>query len=131
MNILKYYNHEELANTMVDAVTKRGVTSCAVLFCDDAKKLFKWLLADKHTLIRNVELTEPDANGYTKEFYVSIDKDYYVTVEEAWHDDNIYHPQGYYRFDSCDIVLFHSDANSKVVNACEGSICFELEIENN
>ena len=124
-------NYEVVAECMVDMAKEENFTTYAVLFYEDAKNLLKELAMYEETEIDNIDLSEPVNKGYDREFYVVLDKDLHISVEEAWHEKNEYHEACYFRFGDGDtITLIHSDANSKVVDAASGSICFEFEIGN-
>lgn len=129
MKVLSFLSHEDLAEFMIEMALDEGKTSYAVLFYEDARQLLKELSAYEETIIDNIELSEPISKGYSKEFYVVLDTDLHLTVEEAWHDENEYHEGCYYRFGDRNVLaLIHSDANSKVISAADGSDCYEIEI---
>lgn len=130
MRVLNFENHEDLAEFMMDIVKEDEKIVYAVLFYEDARQLLKELASYNETIIGNIELTDPLNKGYNKEFYVILDSEYRIDVEEAWHDKNEYHDQGYYWFGDKDVLaLVHSDVNSKVIEATDGSTCYEIEIE--
>ena len=129
MKVLSFLSHDDLAEFMIEMALDEGKTSYAILFYEDARQLLKELSGYDETEIDNVELSEPIYKGYSKEFYVILDKELHVSVEEAWHDDNEYHKGGYYRFGDKDIIaLIDSAANSKILSAAEDSDCYEIEI---
>lgn len=129
MKVLSFLSHDDLAEFMIEMALDEGKTSYAILFYEDARQLLKELSGYDETEIDNVELSEPIYKGYSKEFYVILDKELHVSVEEAWHDDNEYHKGGYYRFGDKDIIaLIDSAANSKILSAAVDSDCYEIEI---
>ena len=128
MKILNFLNHEDLAEFMVK-IALEDITVCAVVFYEDAIKLLKELAKYDESTIESVELTNPLYKGYDKEYYVFVDTDLSISVDEAWHDTNEYHEAGYLTFGGHNTVTFvHGDADAKVLKAVGESVTFEIEI---
>ena len=121
MDTISFLSHADLAKYMVKKAFD-GKTVTAVLFYEDAKVLLKELACFENTAIENVDMHEPIYKGYGKEFYVTIDDNLCIWVEEAYHENEEKDFKGYYRFGGEDVIaLIDSEANSRVIKAAEGS----------
>ena len=121
MDIISFLSHADLADYMYEKATD-GKTVTAVLFYDDAKTLLKELACFQDTTIEGIEIHEPFFDGYDKEFYVTIDDELCIWVEEAYHEDEGTGFKGYYRFGGNDVIaLIDSKANSLVIKAVDKS----------
>ena len=125
---LSFEAHEDLAVCMCEMARDANTIVYAVVFYDDAKRLLQMLGSIEEVDFGNIELNNPQWNGYNKEYYVSVDENFEVNVEPAWHEKNEYHDAGYYRADNS-IALIHSDANSKILEALKDCDCAEFEID--
>ena len=130
MDTFCFLSHEDLAEYMGEKALD-GKTVVAALLYNDAKKLLKELLCFEDTHVESIDLSAPIWKGYNKEFYVTIDSALGIDIQEAWHESNEYNKEGYYKLDnSYDIALIASDANSRIVKACEcACYCAEVEID--
>ena len=131
MDKIVFKTHSDLAEYMLKNASE-GNTVYAVLFYEDARKLLKELLLFDKTEVNNIELNEPMWKRYDKEFYVVLDENFGVDIEEAYHEKNKYHDAGYYKFGDADIentiALMDGEANSKIIAAAGKSHCVEIEI---
>lgn len=66
--------------------------------------------------------------SYCGEFALSMTKNG-ISVEKAWHDENEYHPAGYYRFDDEIIAYIHEDCNSKLLSSIGAPLKYEFAID--
>ena len=125
---LSFETHADLAECMFELVEETKDIVCAVVFYDDAKQLLKELGYIEETVFANINLEDPEWNGYNKEYYITIDKDYEISVEPAWHEKSEWRDACYFKM--CDgIVLVHSDANSKILEAIKDCECYEFSID--
>ena len=124
---LSFETHADLALCMADIAENKNVVY-AVVFYEDAKRLIKELGCIEGTTFGCVELYDPLWNGYTKEYYVSVDENLKIDVEPAWHEKNEWHDAGYLRADSS-IAFIHSDASSKIIEALKDCTCAEFFID--
>ena len=83
---LSFETHEDLAECMFELVEETKDIVYAVVFYDDAKQLLKELGYIQETVFSNINLEDPEWTEYNKEYYVTIDKDYEISVEPAWHE---------------------------------------------
>lgn len=65
--------------------------------------------------------------SYCGEFALSMTKNG-ISVGKAWHDENEYHPAGYYRFDDETIAYIHEDCNSKLLSSIGTPLKYEFAI---
>ena len=130
MDAICFLSHGDLAEYMCDKALD-GKTATAVLFFEDAKVLLKELACFEETTLENIEIHEPIWKGYSKEFYVTIDSDLCVWVEEAYHENEETGFKGYYRFGGEDVVaLIDGHANSQVIKAAvDSGYIAEIEID--
>lgn len=129
MDKINFFSHKDLANYMHEKAFE-GKTATAVLLYDDAKILIKELLKFNNTSLDNVEISNPMLKGYDKEFYITLDDDFGIWSEEAYHEVDETGFKGYYKFgDENAIALICSDANSQVIKAAKDSnYIAEIEI---
>ena len=129
MDTINFSTHNDLAYYMIDKATD-GKMVTAALFYEDAKELLKELAYYEETTIGNIELHEPIWNGYDKEFYVTLDDELCIWVEEAYHEVEETNFKGYFRL-GCDdsIALIDGKASSLLVKAAEeNEYIAEIEI---
>ena len=125
---LSFETHEDLAECMFELVEETKDIVYAVVFYDDAKQLLKELGYIEETVFSNINLEDPEWTEYNKEYYVTIDKDYEISVEPAWHEKSEWRDACY--FGACDgIALIHSDANSKILEVLDDCECYEFSID--
>lgn len=125
MRKIVFSSYAELVDNMMD-VANDGGTAYAICFFDDAKAVVKELLSREETEIAGINISEPNYCGYNKEYYISIDGDFLVDVEPAWHDKNEHNDAGYLWYD-CEAVYVVGDANSASIKHIDKSKCFEIE----
>ena len=125
MRKIVFNSYAELVDNMMD-VANDGGTAYAICFFDDAKAVVKELLSREETDIGGIEISEPCYRGYNKEYYISVDGDFLVDVEPAWHDKNEHNDAGYLWYD-CEAVYVVGDANSASIKHMDKSKCFEIE----
>lgn len=132
MDRISFLSYESLAQYMIEKALE-GKTVTAALLYEDAIVLLKELACYEDTSLKNIEVSEPVFNGYDKEFYVTLDADFDVWVEEAFYETKDENHKGYYRFGGDDVIaLIGSDVNSQIIKASEGSsYVAEIEINNN
>lgn len=127
MEKIIFENHEELAECMI-SVANHGDTAYAICFMDDASELLKELMRYDDVTIGGINISQEEYNGYSKEYYVSIDGNMIVDVEPAWHKANEYHDAGYLWFDA-DKVFIVGEANSAIIKNVDKDKCYEIGFE--
>ena len=98
MNTIKFNDYDAFAMRMVnDAMNGKWTT--AVLFFDDAAELVKAIIrAEKDVVIDGINLNPTMMTGYDREYLVSFDEEFVLSVEPLWHEYNEYHKAGYILF---------------------------------
>lgn len=102
----------------------------AAFFYEDATALIRGLLEYDDISISCIDIAEEKCNGYNKEYYVVLDSDLTLWVEEAWQDKTEYNKEGYLYFES-DMLFIDGAASYAIVksqgnSSCE---CFEVDFE--
>lgn len=98
------------------------------LFYEDARALLKELAYFDEVTFENIDIEDPQWGGYKREYYVYVDDEYNVGVEPAWREKEGTDKGIYLGASGC-IVLIHSDANSKIIEAMKDSDCAEFDID--
>ena len=125
---LSFETHADLALCMCELAEEANSLVYAVVFYEDAKQLLKMFGGIEEVEFGNVELNNPQWNGYNKEYYVSVDENFEVNVEPAWHEKSEWRDACY--FGACDgIALIRSDANSKILEVLDDCECYEFSID--
>ena len=107
MKRLHFENMNALAEFMVCGVADKEHI-VATLFFDEAKALVKALLQYENIDITAIDMNEPEFDGYSDEYYVSILFNNELCVGKAMGD------RGYLLVDA-DIMFISPDANSAIV----------------
>lgn len=127
MDKIVFNDYIGLAHKMIETAESGG-TAYAVCFFDDAVGILKELMSIDEVTVGSISITDEEYDGYTKEYYVSIDGDYIVDVQPAWHDKNDYHDAGYYGFEAEDVFI-DGDANSAILKVIDNATCYEIEFD--
>ena len=80
---LSFETYADLAECMFELVEETKDIVYAVVFYDDAKQILKELGYIEETVFLNFNLEDPEWTEYNKEYYVTIDKDYEISVEPS------------------------------------------------
>lgn len=127
MKKVTFNRYEEIVEQMLD-IASEGEVVYTICFLDDAIGIMRQLLSHDETTIGGINIAQEEYAGYDKEYFVSIDGDYIVDVEPAWHEDNEYHKAGYLGFDA-EKVFVVGDANSAVIKCIDKDKCTEIEFD--
>lgn len=105
---------------------------CVVAGYDIMRQVLKVMLEITDFAIGNLELLNAKADGYDKEYVLTISPDCEVSVERCFIN-SIPHPEGDYVYCNNDIVFVHGDVNSKFYiknkNFAKEIIDFDFEDE--
>lgn len=82
----KFDNYSELGNRMYELACEESQVVTAVLFCEEAVELVKWLMLYDDITVRNIDIESEDYHGYDKEFYITLDGDLVLNVTPAYSD---------------------------------------------
>lgn len=128
MNTIKFNDYDAFAMRMVnDAMNGKWTT--AVLFFDDAAELVKAIIrAEKDVVIDGINLNPTMMTGYDREYLVSFDEEFVLSVEPLWHEDNEYHKAGYLVFDA-DVCYVDGNAHNAAIEYVDRDACYEVFID--
>lgn len=127
MQKIKAKSAFEIAAMMIDAALD-GKYAYAILYFDAAAALIRNLLGCEGATISSISISDPEYYRYSKEYYVSLDPEFVVSCEPAWHEKNEYHDAGYTGFDA-DIVYVDGEAKAKILESCTTKAAmFELDL---
>lgn len=115
MEFMSFSDHAEVAEYIME-LAFHGNTVYTACKYDDARILLKELASYRESTIESAMIAGPEYDGYDKEFYITVDKCFNIFVEQAWHEDNKWHPAGYLNFEA-DFFLLFGDCNSKIIEA--------------
>lgn len=124
MKRIVFNDHSTLAAVMLESA-KHGKTVYAALFYDDAVALMREFMKIPSINCGGIDISPYDYNGYDMEYYVSIDSDFLLNVEEAYGEANKYHGGGYKLYDA-DEVYVDGKASSAIIAFIDESKCFEI-----
>lgn len=127
MNKIVFDSIEALAECMMTDANK-GDTAYAVCFLDDASELLRELMRFTEVTIGGINITKEEYNGYSKEYFISLDGDMVLDIEPAWHESNEYHNAGYLWFDA-EKVYIVGEASSTIIKDIDEDKCFEIGFE--
>lgn len=128
MNTIRFNNYDAFAMRMVNDVMS-GKWTTAVLFFDDAAELVKAIIrAEKDVIINGIDLNPEIMTGYNREYLVSFDEEFVLSVEPLWHEDNEYHKAGYLSFDA-DVCYVDGNAHNAAIEYADRDACYEVTID--
>lgn len=125
MDIIKATSYCQLANLLLDLCSEGKIVSCAMDY-EKTKILFTELIRNEDVVIDNVYLEDEYMHGYCREFYLTIDENYHVSVEKAYRMTEF--GDGIYLFNYADIHIFDGEASSSIICGHENDECYELRI---
>lgn len=119
----------ELGNYMYELANEESQVVTAVLLCDDAIKLIKWLILYDDVTVGSISIENEDYHGYDKEFYITLDTDLVLDVVPAYQLQTDKTAEGYLPLES-DVVLYGGDVSSKLALQNTYGNKHEIVIEN-
>ena len=66
--------------------------------------------------------------GYNREYLVSFDEEFVLSVEPLWHEDNEYHKAGYLSFDA-DVCYVDGNAHNAAIEYADRDACYEVFVD--
>lgn len=130
MDYMDFVDYAEVAEYITDLAAE-GNTVYVAAHYEGARKLVQEIARYVGVEVIALDIEPPEYDGYDKEFYVVLDKEYNLYVEKAWHEANKWHEAGYLMFDA-DYFLIFGDCNSKIIESplCDedGNSCTFIEI---
>jgi hypothetical protein len=127
MEKIVFKDYETLADMMFD-VAEAGDTAYAVCFFDDAAKLLKELMSFDETSVGGINIMDVDYNGYSKEYYISIDGDYIIDVQPAYSKE-LNNGKGAYLTYTAEKTFIVGEANSVIIKGIDDDKCYEIEFD--
>lgn len=121
METIQFNDYADLGEYLYN-IAEEGKTVSTVLFKKDIIGLLRWLMEYDEIDLGHIEIKDEFVDGYSKEYYLTIDDDLSVTIEPVYDENtNIITP--------CysDIVLFDGNVSSRI--AIENEDCTQIEIE--
>lgn len=126
MEKIKIYEIDELAERMViDA--GHGNCVCSVLFYDQALELMLELNNYDDVMSYLIDISDQRFDGYSKEYYVTLDDQLILYIEPAFGTDESRH--GFYKRFESDILYIDGSAKNAVIDAQMNSRAKTYEIE--
>ncbi len=124
IDIINMPDYEKLGGLMYD-VADFGYVVCCVLSYEQAFELFRELSAYGDIQLGSIHLQNEDYNGYSREYYVTLDSDMVLDIAPAWNKGDETYSAGY-AYNEADVYLFDSDANASVMAQYQDKECYEL-----
>lgn len=121
MEIVLFDNYDVFAEALIKLAKNAEQTSVIICNYKDAVGMIQALIEQQKLTIESVDITDPEINGYDKEYHVAVTKDMELWVEPAFRD-------GQYLKSSADIVFITGNSNSKAIKGIDSETCYETYI---
>lgn len=121
MEIVLFDNYDVFAEALIKLAKNAEQTSVIICNHKDAVGMIQALIEQQKLTIESVDITDPEVNGYDKEYHVAVTKDMELWVEPAFRD-------GQYLKSSADIVFVTGNSNSKAIKDIDSESCYETYI---
>lgn len=123
MEKLQFNDIADLGNFMYELATKESQDACAILTYEKTSELLKWLLQYDDVKATFIELEHEEYNGYDKEFYIVLDTDLEIHIEQAYDEkDKII-----LGVDETGVLLCEEEKIEEFINANEAYYSFIIE----
>lgn len=123
MDRMIFNTYNELAEYMFTKASD-GYNITSTLFVGDAMELLRTLIQYEEIDIGEINISQPEYNGYNKEYYISLSNDMILNVQAAQVDNG-------YIFAEPDIMLIHGEASSSIIKTMNLDDCIEIYIRDN
>ena len=120
MDRMIFNTYNELAEYILTKASD-GYNITSTLFVGDAMELLRTLIQYEEIDIGEINISQPEYNGYNKEYYISLSNDMILNVQAAQVDNG-------YIFAEPDIMLIHGDASSSIIKTMNLDDCIEIYI---
>lgn len=121
MEQIIFKDYAELGNSMYEIASGDGESITAVLPCDDAVFIMRWLLEYEDIDVGNIQISE----DYDDEYYVTIDEFLFLNIKP------VKDKQGNIIVENTDIMLFDGLVPNSIAlhnkNCRQYEICYEKE----
>lgn len=122
MESIKVKDVDGLGDLLYSLVLEEEKDVTAVLFYNDAQKLFRHLIQYEDVSIDYINFNKWDDN-YNKEYYVTLRYDLGLVIEPAMKFSG-------YRYIPTDAMFLDGDSSYKIAQVNEGCCQFEVGFEN-
>lgn len=121
MDVVLFDNYEIMAAALVELAQNTKVTSAVVCKYKDAIGLIRAIIGHNEINIKSLGITDPEFNGYEKEYLIDVTSDMELWIEPLDRDDG----RGYLKFDA-DIIFVTGDSNSGTIKCIKDKDkCYE------
>lgn len=120
MDRMIFNTYNELAEYMFTKASD-GYNITSTLFVGDAIELLRTLIQYEEIDIGEINISQPEYNGYNKEYYISLSNDMILNVQAAQVDNG-------YIFAEPDIMLIRGEASSSIIKTMNLDDCIEIYI---
>lgn len=119
MDLITFNDYADLGEYLYN-LADEGKVASAVLFKKKLVNLLRWLIEYDEIDLCHIDIKDELVDGYSKEYYLTIDRDLSVFIEPVYEDNTNDIIPCY-----SDVVLFDGEASSKI--AIENDNCFQVE----
>lgn len=119
MDMITFNDYASLGEYLYE-LADDGKVASAVLFKKDLVNLLRWLMEYDDIDLGHIDIKDEFVDSYSKEYYLTIDRDLSVSIEPVYED-------GTNTVIPCysDVVLFDGETSSRI--AIENDDCFQVE----
>ena len=121
----KFDDFAEFGNHMYELASEESQVVTAVLLCEDAIKLIRWLMLYDDVTVGSINIENENYHEYDKEFYITLDTDLVLDVIPAYQSN-----ENKYLVAETDVVFYSGNVSSKLVVQNTYRNKYELIIEN-
>lgn len=127
MDIKNFKTYEDLAYEVIEKMPFVESTIDIVCFYKEARQIMRELILTGACTIGNMDLFEPEWNGYDDEYYLSVSKmgdEWQIWCQPAFDKD-----EGVYLYGEADICYIFGDCNSRILRRLRTLIVYETHVD--
>ena len=127
MDIKNFKTYEDLAYEVIEKMPFVESTIDIVCFYEEARQIMRELILTGACTISNIDLSEPEWNGYDGEYYLSVSKmgdEWQIWCQEAFDED-----KDIYLCGEADICYIFGDCNSRILRKLRSPIVYEVHVD--
>lgn len=127
MDIKNFKTYEDLAYEVMKKMPSVESTIDIVCFYEDAKQIIRELILTGACTVGNIELYEPEWDGYEDEYYLSVSKfddEWQIWCQPAFDVD-----KGIYLYGEADICYILDNCNSRILHQLKSHIVYETHVD--
>lgn len=115
----------DVAEAMYSEIVNKGKDDVLFVgFYEDAIEVVKELLMYEDVIPYSLEIHPVEIDGYTKEYYVSLNDDLEVWCEPAWYEE-----KEFYLMTDTDITFIADDCNSAIIKTIYTDEAIEVSFD--